>query len=85
MGVVLRYYHQISYQDIAQQLALSLDNVYKRIQQARDILQKRLRRYWPGLDDALLDSSESSYIRNKSVVERFQSDETMIPDAIAMG
>ena len=56
---VLRYWHQIAYQDIAQQLALSLNNVYKRIQQARDILQKRLSRYLSGLDDALLDSSES--------------------------
>jgi RNA polymerase sigma factor (sigma-70 family) len=57
---ILRYWHQITYQDIAQKLALSLDNVYKRIQQARDILQKRLSRYLSGLDDALLDSSESS-------------------------
>lgn len=57
---ILRYYHQIAYQDIAQQLALSLNNVYKRIQQAREILQKRLSRYLSGLDDGLLDSSESS-------------------------
>jgi RNA polymerase sigma factor, sigma-70 family len=57
---ILRYWHQIAYQDIAEQLALSLNNVYKRIQQARDILQKRLSRYLSGLDDALLDSSESS-------------------------
>lgn len=57
---ILRYCHQIAYQDIAQQLALSLNNVYKRIQQAREILQKRLSRYLSGLDDGLLDSSESS-------------------------
>ncbi|MEG4487986.1 sigma-70 family RNA polymerase sigma factor [Microcoleus sp. D2_18a_B4] len=57
---ILRYCHQIAYQDIAQQLALSLNNVYKRIQQARDILQKRLSKYLSGVDDALLDSSESS-------------------------
>ena len=57
---ILRYRHQIAYQDIAQQLALSLNNVYKRIQKARDILQKRLSRYLSGLADALLDSSESS-------------------------
>lgn len=61
---ILRYCHQIAYQDIAQQLALSLDNVYKRIQQAREILQKRLSRYLSGLDDALLDSSESSKKRD---------------------
>lgn len=63
---ILHYYHQISYQDIAQQLALSLDNVYKRIQQARDFLQKRLSRYLSGLDDALLDSSESNTARDTS-------------------
>ncbi|MEG4396688.1 RNA polymerase sigma factor [Microcoleus sp. BROC3] len=57
---ILRYCHQIAYQDIAQKLALSLNNVYKRIQQAREILQKRLSRYLSGVDDALLDSSESS-------------------------
>ncbi|MEG4440524.1 RNA polymerase sigma factor [Microcoleus sp. AT9_B5] len=57
---ILRYCHQIAYQDIAQKLALSLNNVYKRIQQAREILQKRLSRYLSGLDDALSDSSESS-------------------------
>jgi len=61
---ILRYCHQIAYQDIAQQLALSLNNVYKRIQQARDILQKHLSRYLSGLDDALLDSSESSKKRD---------------------
>ena len=63
---ILHYCHQISYQDIAQQLALSLDNIYKRIQQARDFLQKRLSRYFSGLDDALLDSSESNTARDTS-------------------
>lgn len=57
---ILRYWHQIAYQDIAQQLALSLNNIYKRIQQARAILHKRLSRYFSGLDNTLLDSSESS-------------------------
>ena len=85
---ILRYYHQISYQNIAQQLALSVDNVYKRIQQARKILQKRLRRYLSGLDDSLLDSSKSSGKKRKSEVMRCQVDETMTSDsnaAIAMG
>ncbi len=80
---ILRYYHQISYQDIAQQLALSLDNVYKRIQQAREILQKRLRRYLPGLDDSLLDSSKPDCKRGCTVVESSQFDETMISDSQA--
>lgn len=63
---VLRYYHQISYQEIAQQLAISLDNVYKRIQQARDILQKRLSRYFSGLGDSLFDSPQFNTARDTS-------------------
>ncbi|MEQ8963637.1 MAG: RNA polymerase sigma factor [Coleofasciculus sp. C2-GNP5-27] len=85
---VLRYYRQISYQEIAQQLAISLDNVYKRIQQARDILQKRLSRYFSGLDDALFDSSNPDCKKDLSLVESEQSYETMISDsqaAIATG
>jgi len=49
---ILRYYQEMSYQDIAQQLALSNDNVRKRVQQARTILQKRLNKYFSGLDDS---------------------------------
>ena len=48
----LRFYQEMSYTDIAQQLALSQDNVYKRIQQARAILQKQLNRYLSGLDSS---------------------------------
>lgn len=78
----MRYCDEISYQDIAQKLALSLDNIYKRIQQARDILQKRLSRYLSGLDDALLDSSKVGK-KKKLVVETSQSEETMISNSIA--
>ncbi len=78
----MRYCHQISYQDIAQKLAISLDNIYKRIQQARDILQKRLRRYLSGLDDALLDDFKVGK-REKLVVETSQSEETIASDSIA--
>ncbi|MEG3938299.1 MULTISPECIES: RNA polymerase sigma factor [unclassified Microcoleus] len=78
----MRYCDQISYQDIAQKLAISLDNIYKRIQQARDILQKRLSRYLSGLDDALLDFSKVGK-REKLVVESSQSQETIASDSIA--
>ena len=70
---ILHYYHQISYQDIAQKLALSLDNVYKRIQQARKILQKHLSKYLLGLDDSLLNSSEPDSNKCLSVVESLAS------------
>ncbi len=70
---ILRYYHQISYPDIAQQLAISPDTAYKRIQQARDILQKRLRRYLAGWDDFVLDFSETSGKKGKSAVKSYPS------------
>lgn len=57
---ILHYFYQYSYQDIAQRLKLSLDNVYKRIQQARNFLARRLSRYLSGLDDSKLDSSHDS-------------------------
>ncbi|MDJ0620637.1 MAG: RNA polymerase sigma factor [Calothrix sp. MO_192.B10] len=57
---VLRYYHKNSYQDIAQRLRLNVDNVYKRIQQARKILQRRLSQYLSGLDDSVLDFADYS-------------------------
>jgi RNA polymerase sigma factor (sigma-70 family) len=72
---ILRYYRQISYPDIAQQLAISPDTAYKRIQQARDILQKRLRRYLAGGDDSVLDFSETSGKKGKSVIKCYPSDE----------
>jgi RNA polymerase sigma-70 factor (ECF subfamily) len=50
----LRYYQEMSYPDIAEQLALSNDNVRKRVQQARTILQKQLNQYFSGLDDSEL-------------------------------
>lgn len=56
---ILRYYHELSYQDIAQQLALSTANVRKRIQQAREILQKNLNKYLAGLNDLSLEKHQS--------------------------
>jgi RNA polymerase sigma factor (sigma-70 family) len=41
---VLRFFQELSYDDIADKLTLSAENVRKRIQQARDILKDRLRR-----------------------------------------
>ena len=37
---ILRFYRDMSYQEIAQKLNISQDNAYKRIQQAREFLQK---------------------------------------------
>jgi RNA polymerase sigma factor (sigma-70 family) len=46
---ILRFFHDVSYNDIASQLNLSPENVRKRIQQARGILQDRLSAYRAGL------------------------------------
>ena len=47
-----RWYEQMSYSDIAKKLALSENNVRKRIQLAREILQKQLHNYRLGLNTA---------------------------------
>ncbi|NEO42845.1 MAG: RNA polymerase sigma factor [Moorea sp. SIO4A3] len=48
---VLRFEQKLSYQEIAQRLAISNDSVRKRIQRARGILQKQLTKYLAGLDE----------------------------------
>jgi RNA polymerase sigma factor (sigma-70 family) len=45
---ILRFYQDMSYQDIANQLAISTVNARKRIQQARESLQKQLHQYLAG-------------------------------------
>jgi hypothetical protein len=50
--LILRYYQGMSYQDIAQQLALSSDSARKRVQKARTVLQQQLNPYFSGLDDS---------------------------------
>lgn len=49
---ILRYQQEISYSEIAQQLALSCEKVRKRVQQARTILKKQLNWYFLELDSS---------------------------------
>lgn len=51
---ILRFFHDISYSDIAAQLDLSSENVRKRIQQARRILQNGLDEYHAGLANSVV-------------------------------
>ncbi len=53
---VLHYCQDKSYQDIAKQLTLSEENVRKRIQQARKILKKHLKKYLAGEDNTSVDA-----------------------------
>jgi RNA polymerase sigma factor (sigma-70 family) len=72
---VLHFIEEKSYREIAQKLGISYDNLCKRISQARGILQTRLTKYLSGLDNSLLDSSESPEKKGTLAVERFDSDE----------
>ncbi len=53
---ILHHCQDKSYQDIAKQLTLSEENVRKRIQQARRILKKQLKKYLAGEDNTSLDT-----------------------------
>lgn len=68
---LLRYYQEVSYPDIARQLAISQDNAYKRTQQGRDLLEKRLQKYLSGADHSWLSSSDTSETTSNSVAESF--------------
>lgn len=71
---ILRYYQEVSYPDIARKLAISQDNAYKRIQQARDLLEKSLKKYLSGADNSLLTSSTPSEENSISGVKSSQLD-----------
>ncbi|NEO98855.1 MAG: sigma-70 family RNA polymerase sigma factor [Symploca sp. SIO2E9] len=62
----LRCYQQMSSNDIAQQLGISVDNVDKRMEKARKILQKSLHNYFLGLDYSPLDASHSHPLKGKA-------------------
>lgn len=62
----LLYYYQIPYGEIAQRLMLSKDNVYKRIQQGRVILQKQLKKYFSGVNSPLNKKFRAEKTSNKS-------------------
>ncbi|NEO71094.1 RNA polymerase sigma factor [Moorena sp. SIO3H5] len=71
---VLHFYQDIPYPDIAKKLALSLDNVYKRIQKGRAIMEKQLKRYLSGMDDSppllkeLVKDDICNNFQNKKIV-----------------
>ncbi len=77
---ILRYYQEVSYPDIARKLAISQDNAYKRIQQARDLLEKRLKKYLSGSDNFCIISSNSLGENRISFVESSQSDSPLSRD-----
>lgn len=78
---ILRYYQQLSYPHIARKLGISQDQVYKRIQQARFYLKKRLTRYLSGLENPKLTISQSSEEQNNSVSKTILSDSSLPNDS----
>ncbi len=84
---VLHFFEKISYKCIAKQLNISVDNVYKRIQQAREVLQKHLSMYLSGRDDFAFDFSNKSSENVSHGSEESVFDEKMLleaKEAIAM-
>ena len=76
---ILHYVQQKSYKDIAKQLALSEENVRKRLFKARSILQKQLHKYLAGEDNTCLDSFSPSLKRGISIrEEEFPSEQAVI-------
>ncbi len=57
---ILRHYQDMSYQEIAQQLALTTDNIRKRVQLGRSILQQQLNKYFSGENNFFLPPLNAS-------------------------
>ncbi|MBW4506273.1 MAG: RNA polymerase sigma factor [Scytonematopsis contorta HA4267-MV1] len=70
---ILHYCQEKSYKNIAKQLALSEENVRKRIQQARNILKKQLNKYLAGEDNTCIDSLFPYLKKAIPMVEEVQS------------
>ncbi|MGB7441394.1 MAG: sigma-70 family RNA polymerase sigma factor [Coleofasciculaceae cyanobacterium] len=77
---ILWYEQEMSYSEIAQQLALSHEKVRKRVQQARTILKKQLSKYFCQLDS----SSPSATYWNSPLKKEVRSKEYQESD-LAMG
>lgn len=75
---ILYSYQEKSYQDIAKQLALSEENIRKRIQEARKILQKQLNKYLAGEDNTFLDFLLPSLKKDIQIEKKFESDDIVI-------
>ncbi|HEX5708374.1 MAG TPA: sigma-70 family RNA polymerase sigma factor [Pyrinomonadaceae bacterium] len=77
---VLRFFHDIPYGEIAAQLNLSSENVRKRIQQARAVLQDNLRQYRAGLTVPTLRFGEFECLE-ELLAGLFAGDELCVDEA----
>lgn len=69
---ILRCCQRKSYRDIAKDLTLSQDNVWKRVQQARTILRNRLNKYLAGEDHTCLDSPVFNKVNSTNPLQQQQ-------------
>ncbi len=72
--LILRYYQEMSYADIAKKLSISQDNVVKRVQQARQILKKQLRQYLSGLKTVAINEAQYQELAQKDFQAAINTD-----------
>ncbi len=66
---IMRFEQDMSYLDIAQKLGISIDNVYKRISQARPILKSLINKYLSEFDDSAFLEIPLPSIKKKKPTE----------------
>jgi RNA polymerase sigma factor (sigma-70 family) len=74
---ILRYCQHKSYKDIAQELTLSEDNVWKQVQQARTILRNQLNKYLAGEDETFLNSHPLNEMNSPNLCQQKASVEKL--------
>ncbi len=63
--LILSYYQGMSHADIGQQLSISPDNVAKRLQFGKQILQKHLNQYLAGLNTTKVSETQLQHLEQK--------------------
>ncbi|MDJ0533200.1 MAG: RNA polymerase sigma factor [Xenococcaceae cyanobacterium MO_207.B15] len=77
--MILLCYYQMSYSDIAKKLILSKNSVYKRIQQARTILQKQLNKYFSGVNNTFKQETERNFAAKAFPIEKPELSYSSVP------
>ncbi|MGB5971353.1 MAG: RNA polymerase sigma factor [Spirulinaceae cyanobacterium] len=76
-SLILHYYQEMSYADIGAELAISQDNVAKRLQQAKQVLKKRLCQYLAGFNTVAIDEVQLQELEHKSFQLPIQTNHTI--------
>ncbi|MEM7593009.1 MAG: sigma-70 family RNA polymerase sigma factor, partial [Cyanobacteria bacterium P01_A01_bin.83] len=73
--LILSYYQGMSHADIAQQLSISPDNVAKRLQEAKQILQKHLDQYLAGSNTTKISETQVQHLDRQDFSVSIDADE----------